>query len=127
MGSRSGSLAPSAAHPRAYPSGMGERIGGEAGATAAAYFGGMVESYDSLIRRAVPRYDEMIDRLMDYMPARPARILELGCGTGNLTLKLAARFPNSEITVVDAAPEMTAMTMDRVASRVRAKAMTARF
>src|SRR5256885_15976799 len=30
--------------------------------TAFAYFGAMADSYDSLIRRAVPRYDEMTAR-----------------------------------------------------------------
>ena len=34
-------------------------------ATASEYFGSMVESYDSLIQRAVPRYHEMTDRLLE--------------------------------------------------------------
>jgi len=42
----------------------------------------MAESYDSLIRRAVPRYDEMTSRLLDYLPRDPQKVLELGCGTG---------------------------------------------
>src|SRR5262245_24592695 len=86
--------------------------------TAAAYFGGMVESYDSLIRRAVPRYDEMTDRLMDSLPRAAPSILELGCGTGNLTLRLVERFSNASITTVDAAPEMTAITAHRAGKRV---------
>ncbi len=81
--------------------------------TAAEFFGGMVESYDSLIRRAVPRYDEMIDRLLEHLPGGSMRILELGCGTGNLTLRLAEQFPKAVITTVDAAPEMTALTAAR--------------
>src|SRR5438105_749697 len=93
--------------------------------TAADYFGSMVESYDSLIRRAVPRYEEMTERLVGYLPAwegghgcaepQPChtRILELGCGTGNLTLRLAERFPGAVITAVDAAPQMTEVTATR--------------
>src|SRR5262249_1078048 len=83
---------------------------------AADYFGAMVEAYDSLIRRAVPRYEEMTARLVDYLPESAASILELGCGTGNLSLALAARYPNAEITFVDAAPEMLATSRARLAS-----------
>ena len=36
--------------------------------SASGYFGSMAESYDSLIHRAVPRYDEMIARLLEYLP-----------------------------------------------------------
>jgi trans-aconitate methyltransferase len=84
--------------------------------TAADYFGGMVASYDSLIRRAVPRYDEMTDRLLQHLPTRADRIVELGCGTGNLTLRLVQCFPGAHITTLDAAPEMTAVTLARARS-----------
>src|SRR5688572_3616889 len=86
-------------------------------ASASDYFGSMVETYDSLIRRAVPRYDEMLERLIDYLPAQAGSILELGCGTGNLSLALAARYPGSDITFVDAAPEMLETTKARLERR----------
>ncbi|HEV2132231.1 MAG TPA: class I SAM-dependent methyltransferase [Longimicrobiaceae bacterium] len=82
--------------------------------TASEYFGAMVESYDSLIRRAVPRYVEMTARLVEYLPATAADILELGCGTGNLSLALAARYPSSRFTFVDASPEMVDLTRRRI-------------
>src|SRR5258705_11000336 len=84
--------------------------------SAAGYFGSMSESYDSLIHRAVPRYDEMIARLLDYMPREPRRVLELGCGTGNLSLQLAKSFPLAELTLVDASAEMIALVRSRMAS-----------
>lgn len=83
-------------------------------ASASGYFGTMVESYDSLIRRAVPRYDEMTARLVDYLPANAERVLELGCGTGNLSLELAKRFPRSTLTFVDGSAEMTQLTEARI-------------
>jgi tRNA (cmo5U34)-methyltransferase len=82
--------------------------------TASDYFGAMADSYDALIERAVPRYREMTDRLTEYLPRSATRILDLGCGTGNLTLRLAANHPAAAITAVDAAPEMTALTAERM-------------
>jgi tRNA (cmo5U34)-methyltransferase len=95
--------------------------------TASEFFGSIVESYDSLIRRAVPRYDEMTARLMDVMPPSPTRILELGCGTGNLTLKLLERFRSAQVTAVDAAPQMTEVTAARSGGSPRLKTITAHF
>jgi ubiquinone/menaquinone biosynthesis C-methylase UbiE len=84
--------------------------------TASQYFGAMVQEYDSLIRRAVPRYDEMLDRLIDYLPPAVNRVVELGCGTGNLSLRLASRYPQAEFTFVDASAEMLRLTAERVAA-----------
>jgi tRNA (cmo5U34)-methyltransferase len=78
------------------------------------YFASMVESYDSLIRRAVPRYDEMVARLLEYLPAGAGSIVELGCGTGNLSLELLAKFPRGTLRFVDASPEMIALTRSRI-------------
>lgn len=100
--------------------------------TASAYFGSMIEDYDSLIRRAVPRYAEMTQSLLDCLPADAERVLELGCGTGNLSLALAARFPAAAITVVDASPEMVELTRARLeeahpGTAARASFVVARF
>lgn len=100
--------------------------------TAAQYFGDLVASYDSLIARTVPRYAEMTARLLEYLPRSPANILELGCGTGNLSLALAARHPQASITLVDASPEMIDVARTRLESAHpkvarRAHFVTARF
>jgi ubiquinone/menaquinone biosynthesis C-methylase UbiE len=100
--------------------------------SAAGYFGSMSESYDSLIHRAVPRYDEMIARLLDYLPREPQRVLELGCGTGNLSLQLAQSFPLAELTLVDASAEMIALVRSRMdasapASNAQVSYVEARF
>lgn len=95
--------------------------------TAAEYFGGMAEAYDDLIRRAVPRYEEMTARLVEYLPATAERILELGCGTGTFSVALARRFPDAECVCVDAAPEMTATTRARLVAHAPGLADHARF
>lgn len=90
----------------------------------------MAANYDSLIRRAVPRYDEMIERLVSHLPVGASRILELGCGTGNLTLRLLEQFPSARIVTVDAAPEMTSLAAARARERgwdARLECLTARF
>ena len=89
--------------------------------SAAKYFGSMADSYDSLIHCAVPRYDEMTARLLEYLPRDVERVLELGCGTGNLSLRLAESLPSASLTLVDGSDEMIALVRSRIGeSRPRA-------
>lgn len=74
----------------------------------------MAESYDSLIHRAVPRYDEMISRLLDYLPVDAKQVLELGSGTGNLSLRLAEALPLATMTLVDGSTEMIDLVRSRI-------------
>ncbi len=48
---------------------------------------------------------------------RPARILELGCGTGGFSEMLWRRFPEAEFLVTDAAPRMVAAAESRFRDR----------
>jgi ubiquinone/menaquinone biosynthesis C-methylase UbiE len=94
-------------------------------ASAAGYFGSMSESYDSLIHRAVPRYDEMTARLLDYLPSDAQHVLELGCGTGNLSVQLSESHPRATLTLVDGSPEMIELVRSRIeASRPRSSQRT---
>ncbi|NKZ07322.1 trans-aconitate 2-methyltransferase [Actinomadura latina] len=54
--------------------------------------------------RARP-FAELIARLGD---AAPARVADLGCGSGELTAALAARWPGAVIDALDSSPEMIA-------------------
>jgi malonyl-CoA O-methyltransferase len=61
----------------------------------------------------------MANQLLDRLSSRPApfkSILELGCGTGYLTAKLAEAFPAAKITAVDLAPEMVKAARRRVSA-----------
>ncbi|MEG4574323.1 class I SAM-dependent methyltransferase [Microcoleus sp. N3A4] len=62
--------------------------------------------FDTGIRRLLPKYDEMLDVLAGCIASANHRILELGCGTGELTLKLLQRYPSAEIIAVDYSPRM---------------------
>ncbi len=95
--------------------------------SAAEYFGSIAESYDSLIHRAVPRYDEMLERLVAYLPTAPEHAMELGCGSGNLSLRLATHWPSTSCVFVDASAEMVELTSSRLAATHPAVAHHARF
>lgn len=49
----------------------------------------------------------------------PRRILELGCGTGELTARLHGRFPGAEVTAIDLAPGMIAAAQARLSGPIR--------
>lgn len=65
------------------------------------------DQYTESVRRCNPCYDEMLASAFDYLPEdwQPTAILELGCGTGNLTLLLQARYSQARLTAVDISAE----------------------
>lgn len=95
--------------------------------TAAGYFSSLRDEYDSLIRRAVPAYDVMTAELVGCLPGQAGRVLELGCGTGNLSLHLAAAYPEARLTLVDASLEMVDVTRARLRSAHPVAAARTRF
>jgi len=44
---------------------------------------------------------------------QPRRVVDLGCGPGNLTLQLARRWPDAVVEAVDSSPEMVAAAVER--------------
>ena len=51
-------------------------------------------------------YSDSIDRFCDWIENDQPKILELGCGPGNVTNFLKNRFPESRILAIDLAPKM---------------------
>ncbi|WP_019487024.1 MULTISPECIES: class I SAM-dependent methyltransferase [Kamptonema] len=62
--------------------------------------------FDKGMRQLLPRYDEMLDVLVRCIANTNQRILELGCGTGELSLKLLRCYPYTQIIAVDYSPRM---------------------
>jgi tRNA (cmo5U34)-methyltransferase len=89
----------------------------QTGGESAAYFSSVQQEYDSLIRRAVPPYEEMLDALMAYVPATATDILELGAGSGNLTLRVLERYPAANVTSMDVSQDMLDLAGSRVGTQ----------
>lgn len=75
------------------------------------FFNQLSQSYDDTIKRTIPPYQEMFEAVVGYafLPSdAPWNILELGCGTGNLSVFISSMFPQARMTLVDLSPEMLA-------------------
>ncbi|WP_235041323.1 methyltransferase domain-containing protein [Vreelandella profundi] len=70
--------------------------------------------------RAAPRYDALAtaqrqigEALWDSLPTRAFNVLDMGCGTGYWTQRLATRYPCAHITGLDLAPGMLEQARQR--------------
>lgn len=87
------------------------------------FFDALTEDYAGAIERCFPRYREMLWALLDYLPdkLRVERILELGSGTGNLSVLLHQRFPGATLDLVDVAAESLQHCRDRLGDDERCR------
>ncbi|MCC5627354.1 methyltransferase domain-containing protein [Nostoc sphaeroides CHAB 2801] len=70
--------------------------------------------FDTGIRQLLPRYDEMLEVITRCVPSTSRRILELGCGTGELSLKILNRFPDAQVIALDYSPRMLQFAQDKI-------------
>lgn len=73
--------------------------------------------FDSIILKLVPSYYQMIDALVSGIPFENDEkidIIDLGCGTGYVSMIIKERFPNSNITCLDFAENMIAQAKIRL-------------
>ncbi|MGV8144773.1 MAG: class I SAM-dependent methyltransferase [Methanothermobacter sp.] len=73
------------------------------------HFEGEAKEYDELIVKLIPNYKEMITSLIASIPfenSQPLEVLDLGCGTGNITIAVKKRYPNARVTCLDLAEHM---------------------
>ncbi|OFJ51877.1 trans-aconitate 2-methyltransferase [Mycolicibacterium grossiae] len=54
-----------------------------------------------------------VDLLARVGATRPRRVVDLGCGPGNLTVTLAQRWPEAHVDALDSSPEMVAVARER--------------
>ena len=60
------------------------------------------------LRYGGERARPFLDLIAQVGAERPRRVVDLGCGPGNLTALLARRWPGAEVVGVDNSPEMIA-------------------
>lgn len=67
------------------------------------FFDSLTDGYTETIKRSFPRYPEMLWALVDYLPAGRSfgSVLDLGCGTGNLSMVIHDTLPEASLHVVD--------------------------
>jgi ubiquinone/menaquinone biosynthesis C-methylase UbiE len=80
------------------------------------YFGAIAHAYDARALRAQPRYQEMLAQVVASLPEEASNVLEMGCGTGALTVLVAKHYPAARLTAVDAAPEMIELARTRLSA-----------
>ena len=69
-------------------------------------------NFDKFFFKVAPHYEEMMNALIDALPFKKQdrlKVLDLGCGTGNLSRKIISAYPEAGITCVDMAENMIKM------------------
>jgi len=88
------------------------------------------KEFDTNIRQLLPYYDELLDAIALCVPPESKRILELGCGTGELSLKVLQQCPSAKLVAVDYSPRMIEFVQQKLEShgeRNRVKALQLDF
>ncbi len=72
------------------------------------FYDQLSSEYSELIAKCVPRYPELIHNMFQYLPEdfQPKHILDLGCGTGNLTDQMFKKYPEAQIDALDISEEI---------------------
>jgi malonyl-CoA O-methyltransferase len=83
----------------------------------ARHFGAAAPTYDRAARIQARIAEGLASDIA--VIARPAQILEFGCGTGNLTRELTRLFPDAHLVATDLAPPMAALCRKRVGAAAR--------
>lgn len=78
------------------------------------------KTFDSVIRKLIPNYMEMVEVLISVIPFQKNKnfsMMDLGCGTGTLSAAIKAKFPGVEISCVDIAEKMLEITKAKVGNQ----------
>lgn len=82
------------------------------------FSGAAAHHFDDHAARSIPAYElghELVAALSDFFVRPGGRVYDIGCSTGALTARLAARHPSAAVVGLDAEPDMTAVARLRLA------------
>lgn len=70
--------------------------------------------YDFAVEKVCPFYDDALNALICLIPDNAKFVLELGCGTGNLTKRILDTYPDVHVTAVDLSEKMIIKAKEKV-------------
>ncbi|NEU09882.1 class I SAM-dependent methyltransferase [Flavihumibacter sp. R14] len=93
------------------------------------FYDELSSQYTDLINKCVPRYGELMYNMFHYIPegCKPKRILDLGCGTGNLTDQVLKHYPEAEIDALDISADILKESQKRFMSQPNVRYIQADF
>ncbi len=83
-----------------------------------AHLGIRAQEYDRAIRTYIPEYDEMIGTVVRWLDGHLAQglVVDLGAGTGALSLAILDALPDARVQLVDVDPAMLEVARGRLAA-----------
>lgn len=98
-------------------------------ASVQSFYDQLSSQYTDLIGKCVPRYGELMYNMFHYIPedCKPKRILDLGCGTGNLTDQILKYYPEAEIDALDISEDILKESQKRFMSQPNVRYIQADF
>jgi tRNA (cmo5U34)-methyltransferase len=85
------------------------------------HFEDEAEEFDTIIKKLIPNYSEMVDILVSSIPyAKESKfsMIDLGCGTGTISKSVKDVFPNVTSTCVDIAEKMLLIAKEKINGKV---------
>lgn len=82
-----------------------------------AHFERAAKVFDKNFFKVAPFYQDAIEALVETLPfssKKRIRVVDLGCGTGNIAQEVLRRFPHAHVTCVDLAEQMIAIAQAKL-------------
>jgi tRNA (cmo5U34)-methyltransferase len=92
------------------------------------HFEDEAQQFDRVILTIIPHYPTMVQTLIDAIPfgnSESFRVVDLGCGTGNVAEQVLNAYPNAQMTCLDLAENMIAIARSKLARHPHVNYVTA--